>query len=655
MNTTVLGGLAGQMLGERYLVGEPIARGGMATVYLATDTRLQRTVALKVLRQDLSADADFMERFQREALATAALSHPNVVAVFDFDAEDGLAFLVLEYVPGQTLRHLMARHRLTPAQALAVMEPILDALVVAHDVGIVHRDIKPENVLLGPRGAVKVADFGLARALDDHEHKTRTGLVIGTAAYVSPEHIAGTGTGAPSDVYSAGILLFELLTGAPPYAGENALSVAFQHVNSDVPRPSERVAGLPTELDDLVLGATAKDPAARFDSAAAFLAELRRVRSLMPVAQPLPGPEPRSETLVLAGAAADPTADAEIIDLADEPDGDPDATSMLAAATGAAAPDDTAALVTPDESDAAPGEGQPRKRRRGRFLLSALLLVALIGGATWAFLAGPLQRATVPDLAGLTQTDATAVLEESGLRLDVGDQQYSETAPKDTVISQDPAAQAGTFIRFPVSVVVSLGPERYGVPQLRGQTVAEATTALQDTKLAVAGQQTAYDEEIEKGLVAGTDPPTGTSLKPATEVTLIVSDGPAPRPVPDVLGKDSEQAVSALEAAGLVAELDEAFNEQYPAGQIAVVAPKVGTEVAKGSTVALTVSKGPPPVEVPRVVDMKRDDAIARLRNAGFQVRVQEGIVTPLNRVYSQDPPPGEFRPKGSTVTISIF
>jgi beta-lactam-binding protein with PASTA domain len=190
---------------------------------------------------------------------------------------------------------------------------------------------------------------------------------------------------------------------------------------------------------------------------------------------------------------------------------------------------------------------------------------------------------------------------------------------------------------------------------VRGQTVAEASAALTDTKLAVAGQQKAYDEEIEKGLVAATDPPTDTSLKPETGVTLIISDGPAPRPVPDVLGKPRAEAVAALEAAGLVAEVDEAFNERYPAGQIAAVAPEAGTEVAKGSTVALTVSKGPPPVEVPRVVDMKRDDAIAKLRAAGFQVRVQEGIVTPLNRVYSQDPPPGEFRPKGSTVTISIF
>ncbi len=632
----------------------------MATVYFATDTRLQRTVALKVLRPDLAADTDFMERFRREALATAALSHPNVVAVFDFDHEDGVAYLVLEYVPGHTLRHLLAQHRLTPSQALAVLEPILDALVSAHDAGIVHRDIKPENVLLGPRGSVKVADFGLARALDDGEHRTKTGLVIGTAAYVSPEHIAGTGTGAPSDVYSAGILLFELLTGTPPYAGDNALSVAYQHVNSDVPRPSDQVAGTcPTEVDDLVLGATAKDLTARFGSAAEFLAELRpRAGAHAAGCSRCPNRSgDTGATLVLAG---DPAVRTTMRSRSADPDEADDSPHRRTPPRRSRAKPGSHRLrwqsgdaEAPDGKDP---DGSPRKRRRGRIvLLSAAAATPSSGAPSWAFLAGPLQRATVPDLVGLAQSDATAVLDEAGLRLEVADEQYSETAPRDTVISHDPAAHSGTFIRFPVSAVVSLGPERYGVPDLRGQTVAEASATLQGTKLAVAGQQTAFDEEIEKGLVAGTDPPTGTSLKPQTEVTLIVSEGPPPRPVPDVLGQPRAEAVAALEALGLAADIDEAFNEQYPAGQVAAVAPKAGTEVAKGSTVALTISKGPPPVEVPRVVDMKRDDAVAKLRAAGFQVRLQEGIVTPLNRVYSQDPPPGELRPKGSTVTISIF
>ena len=651
MDTTVLGDLAGQMLGGRYRVGHAIARGGMATVYTATDTRLERTVALKVLRPDLSADKDFMARFLREARATAALSHPNVVGVFDFDVTDTLAYLVLEYVPGHTLRHLMAEHRLTPSQSLSVVEPVLEALVAAHDAGIVHRDIKPENVLLGRRGAVKVADFGLARAMDSTEHRTRTGLVIGTAAYVSPEHVAGTGTGTASDVYSTGILLFELLTGAPPFTGENALSVAYQHVNSDVPRPSSRVAGLPTELDELVLGATARDPSSRIPSAQAFLDELRRVLELMPPPEPLPLTlQDTSSTLILAGGAPATGSDETDSAGADPGEDDPEAEQDDAAVAVAVLEPGT------DLAEADTAEGVAIRPRRGRrIVVLGLVLALLLGGAAWAFLAGPLQRATVPDLVGLAEQDASALLAQSSMRLQVDAQEYSETAAKGTVISHRPEAGSGTFIRLPVSAVISLGPERYAVPDLKGKTVEEATRALESTKLAVAGQRTAFDEDVEKGLVAGTDPAAGASLKPATAVTLIVSDGPAPRPVPDVVGKSRAEATAAIEAAGLVATSKEEYSDKYAAGTVAALDPGAGTEVEKGSTVALTVSKGPPPVEVPRVVDLKRSDAIARLKAAGFAVKVQEGIVTPLDRVYSQDPPPGEFRPRGSTVTISIF
>lgn len=619
------GELAGQTLGGRYLVGVPLARGGMATVYLATDLRLQRTVAIKVLRPDLSADPDFMARFIREARATAALAHPNVVSVFDFDAGDDLAYLVLEYVPGRTLRHLLNDSRLTPAQALAVTAQILEALSAAHDAAIMHRDIKPENVLIGPRGTIKVADFGLARAMDDHEHTTRTGMIIGTPAYVSPEHVSGTGTSTQSDLYSTGVLLFEMLTGSVPFVGESAFSVAFQHLNSDVPRPSTRAAGIPTELDELVLGATARDPVDRFPTAHSFLDEVHRAQALMPRAEPLPQPEPTAgETVILDGVAdSDGSATVGLVDPADD------------------------ALPTP--------AGVSPEQRRARPLVVLLLFLLLVGGLSWAFFAGPLQRGTVPDVAGLSVPDAEATLDGSGMRLTVSSSEYSETAPLDTVIRQDPAAGSGAFLRLPVSVVTSLGPERYDVPDVRGRTVAEATDAITGTKLSVAGQAAAFDEEIEAGLVVGTDPPAGTVSKPQAPVTLVVSQGPPPRPVPDVLGKPAAEAQAALEGAGLAVQQREEFSDRFAAGTIASVDPAVGTEVAKGSTVAVVVSKGPPPVQVPRVVDLKRSDAIARLEGAGFQVQVQAGIVTPLDRVYSQDPPPGELRPRGSTVTISIF
>lgn len=643
----VSGDLTGETLGGRYLVGPLLARGGMATVYLATDTRLQRTVAMKVLRPDLSADPEFMARFLREARATAALSHPNVVSVFDFEASGQAAYLVLEYVPGHTLRHVLNQHRLSPSQALAVTDAILDALVAAHEAGILHRDIKPENVLIGPRSTIKVADFGLARAMDDNEHKTRTGLVIGTAAYVSPEHIAGTGTSTASDIYSTGILLFEMLTGSPPFAGENPLSVAYQHMNSDVPRPSERAPGIPTELDELVLGATARDPSDRFLSAGDFLAELRRARSLMPPAEPLPAVrEDTSSTTVILDSAA---AGAQLLGEDPTPEEDPHEAA-------------TVGLLEPSASDDASDETADQGsmlasgHSRGRTIaLGALLALGVIAGLTWAFIAGPLQRGTVPSIVGLPQADAEAVLAERGMRLDVADEQYSETAPKGTVISQDPAAEDGAFIRFPIRAVMSLGPERYAVPDLRGQSVEEATTTLTKTKLTVAGQTEGFDDDVPVGAVAGSEPPAGTVLKPQTGVALIISKGPAPRPVPDVLGNPAAQAQSLLEAAGLVVQTSEDYSEGYAAGTAAATNPPAGTEVEKGSPVTLVISKGPPPVEVPRVLDLKRQDAINKLQAAGFKVKVLEGIVTPLDRVYSQDPSPGEIRPKGSTVSISIF
>lgn len=629
MDTSVIGDLAGQVLGGRYRVEESIASSGMANVYLATDQKLGRTVAIKLLHANYAADPEFLARFEREARATAALSHPNIVLVHDFDQVDGVAFLVLGYVPGHNLRKVLQHHRLSPSQALELFEPILAGLSAAHLAGVIHRDIKPENILLGPN-EVKVADFGLARALDDPNHKTRTGMMMGTPAYVSPEHVLGEEISAASDIYSAGILLFEMLTGEQPFAAENSLAVAYKHVNSEVPRPSTLVPDLPTELDDLVIGATARTPEDRFGSAAEYLAAVRRVRALLPPAEPLP---PIPEELVLPDADAATTVQ------------DPDATAKLAVAST-----DTAVYAdSPAEPDVTPG----RRWRMGVVLFTVATL--LVAGLGWAFAAGPLQRATVPNIVGISESDANVLLENTGLRLTVTDREYSETVPVGVVISQDPAAESGTFIQFPVRAVVSLGPERYGVPDVRGLSVEDASQALVDTKLAVAGQANAFDEEVAAGLVAGTDPPVGTSLKPGTAVTLIISDGPAPVPVPEVLGAAEADARAALESLGLVVERGEDFSEQFGAGTVMALNPPVGQVVAKGSTVTMTVSKGPPPVVVPNVVDLRREDAVRELEAKGFRVQVNAGIITPLNRVYSQDPPPGETRPKGSTVTISIF
>ena len=648
----------------------------MATVYLATDLRLERSVAIKVLRPDLAADPGFLTRFGREARSTARLSHPHVVAVFDYDDEPHAAYLVLEYVPGHTLRDVLQQGPLTPAQALAVLDSVLEALAAAHEAGVVHRDIKPENILIGKRDRIKVADFGVARAMDGPDSRT-TEVLIGTAAYVSPEHVAGDGTDAASDIYSSGILLYEMLTGQPPFVGDNALSVAYQHVNGEVGRPSALVPDLPTELDDLVLGATAREPDDRFADAEEFLTRVRRVRALLPPPEPLPALPLANQTVVLerqarrGGPDHEATAelgagqpggdgatqsglamvDAVMVDAAGKPeldevvlrDGNPRTQPPGTAVTGA----------TP------PAVPSPRNRKpRSKWAMATMILVItglVAAGLGWAFAAGPLQRASVPNIVGMTEAEAEELLAQSELRLEVSEREFNETLPAGVVLSQDPADGGSTFLRFPVSAVVSLGPERYAVPDVRGAEVASATDSITSTKLLVTGQTEAYDEEVPAGLVAGTDPAIGSSLKRDTAVTLIVSLGPAPVPVPDLLGVGRDEAVAALEGLGLVAATGEEYSEQYAAGTVMAVDPPIGQEVEKGTTVTLTISQGPPPVEVPRVVDMRRGDAVELLRSKGFQVRVQEGIVTPLDRVYSQDPPPGEVLPKGSTVTISIF
>jgi serine/threonine-protein kinase len=397
------------------------------------------------------------------------------------------------------------------------------------------------------------------------------------------------------------------------------------------------VPGLPSELDDLVLGATAREPAERFASAEDFLTAVRRVRTLLPPGDPLPRPP-------VAAAAAT----AVLADAADD-GADPE---------GADGGEDTAeqSAVVAAGQELEPLPADPAGRRRKTLLLIGTLAVLLVGGLAWAFLAGPLQRVAVPDVVGLTEQEAQTLLDGAQLRFDGTEREYSETVPAGTVIRQDPPAEATTFIRFTVQGVVSLGPERYAVPELRGRSVEEAAEALTETKLAVGPQSEAFDEEVPAGAVASTDPPAGTSLKPQTPVALVVSKGPAPRPVPDIVGGTEAQASEALGAAGLVVSArTESFSETVPAGSVAAVEPPAGTEVAKGSAVAIVISKGPPPVQVPNVVDAREADAVAALQRIGLVAKVQRAPVVVLGRVYSQNPAAGATVPKGTTVTIAVF
>ena len=623
--------LVGTLVDGRYQVISRIARGGMATVYEAIDTRLDRTVALKMMSPTLAEDPGFVTRFRREARAAAQLSHPHVVAVFDQGEAAGLPYLAMEYVPGRTLRDVLRDYgALSPEQALTILDPVLEALSAAHDAGFVHRDIKPENILISDDGRVKVTDFGLARAVSNTTTATQ-GMIIGTVAYLSPEHVERGDADARSDVYGAGICLFEMVTGQVPFAAESAITVAYQHVNADVPVPSSLRPTIPPDVDALVATATRRDPDLRYPDCRAFLADVRRVRRTLPPPQPLS--KDTQDTLIVPA------------DLA-----------VAAAAGVTPTPAVTVRPVTPGEGG---GAGKPPKRRRGRGWLVALTLLILAVGAAafggWYLAAGPGKQVTVPGIIGMDQAAATAALQQVGLGLEVGGEEFSETIARGLIISSDPEPGASTAADSIVSIVLSRGPERYAVPDVRGEPLAAAQTAITDANLAVGAITENWDAEIPVGSVVSTDPAVGDELKSGALVNLIVSKGPKPVKLPGLAGVEASEATAQLEAAGLVVTTTEEFSTEYASGLVVSSTPAKGERVPVGSTVALVISKGPPPVEVPYLIDMKRDDAVYTLQQLGLNVEINEPPFTPLNRVISQDPAAGTLIPVGSTVTITII
>lgn len=619
--------LIGTLVDGRYQVVARIARGGMATVYEALDTRLDRTVALKMMSAALAEDPGFVTRFRREARAAAQLSHPHVVAVFDQGEAAGLPYLAMEYVPGRTLRDVLRDYgALTPEQALTILDPVLEALIAAHDAGFVHRDIKPENILISDDGRVKVTDFGLARAVSNTTTATQ-GMIIGTVAYLSPEHVERGDADARSDVYGAGICLFEMVTGQVPFASESAITVAYQHVNADVPSPSSLRSTVPPDVDALVATATRRDPDLRYPDCRAFLADVRRVRRSLPPPQPLT--KDTQDTLIVpAGMAAG---------------GNPPPPAV------------TVRRVSAADAAAAPA---PRRRRGRGWIVALILLLLAIGGAAfagWYLAAGPGKQVNVPGILNMDQAEATAALTAVGLRIEVGGEEYSETVAAGLIISADPAPGASAAVDSAVTVVLSLGPERYTVPDVRGQPLEAAKSAITGANLAVGIITEDWDPEIPAGSVASVDPPIGEELRPGSLVDIIVSKGPKPVRLADYAGSPADDVRAELEAAGLVVTTTEEFSTEYAEGLVVSSSPGKGERVPVGSTVALVVSKGPPPVEMPYLIDMKRDDAVYTLQQLGLNVEINEPPFTPLNRVISQDPAAGTLIPAGSTVTITII
>jgi len=658
VDTVVTDPVVGLVLEGRYRLEGHLARGGMSTVYEATDLRLDRTVAVKVMAEHLAHDPAFVDRFTREARAAAMLSHPNVVSVSDQGSDQGLVFLVMELIRGRTLRDLLqARGRLTVGEAFAVLEPVLAGLTAAHRAGIAHRDVKPENVLISTEGTVKVADFGLARAVAGTGQTSHTGgVLIGTVAYLSPEQLERGRSDVRSDVYAAGIVLYELLTGHPPYAGDTPLAVAYQHVHHDVPVPSDEVPGLPWQVDDLVSRTTRRDPSARPVDAGAFLAEITDLRSDLGIAR-VPVPTGRSvDNPGTLRPTNRPTAPRPRHP--SSPQGDPRTevlpaargrgTTMLPGTIGA-----TAAVPGPRSgvpSRARPGVPPHIRRRRARLGIAVVLLLAVtVGAIAWWFGSG--RFTDVPtSLSGQAQDVAVGHIQEAGLDPGPVREEFSETVPAGTVISAAPTT--GRLIRgSDVDLVVSKGVERFTVdPALTGRSLDEVKAALTDVPVTLA-TTTEFDAKVSTGSVIRFDPVAGTKLKRGDTVTAVVSQGRAPVDVPNVVGSSPDAAAKTLQQLGFaVGAVQHGRSADVPAGTVMKVSP-TGTQ-AYGATITLTVSDGVPQVQVPDVTGMSKDDAVAALQKVGLKADTQTFISG--SKVFNQSPKKGETVDQGSTVKILI-
>jgi len=695
MDTTLSSLHAGQLLDGRYRVGSWIARGGMATVYLGTDTKLDRTVALKVAHAELGDDPEFVRRFTGEARSVARLSSPNVVAVYDQGSDAGVLYLVMEYVPGRTLRELLReRGRLSPREALDVISGVLAGLAAAHQAGIVHRDVKPENVLLGDGNTIKVADFGLARAASQASH-TRTGMIIGTAAYLAPEQVSRSASDARTDVYAAGVMLYELLTGAQPHTGETPLAVAHKHVSDPVPAPSSAVPGLPPSLDALVALATSRDPDLRPADAGQFLRAITDVRRGMPIggagAAPA-GPPPPAALLPAAipPGAVLPAAPAAALPPAAPPAAVPPGSSpadvpptefpwfngagpvpdqqngtnhtLIVPAAGAAydgVPYGGLPYGEGDGPDARPPRRAGRSHRGGEPLLQrwlfsrrliyltlALAVVVIVGLITWWVTDG--QYVTVPAVRAMAASTARAELENLGFAVKAGPAKHDRIIAKGDVIATDPAIGTSAKRGAVVTMIVSSGPVMISVPQVTGLSQAAAETALRKAGLTPGTVTQTASDTIGAGIVVSTDPVAGTSWPQTKPVGIMVSAGP---PLPNFVGQQFQDAQGQTQSGNYQLQQVPDANSTQPQGTITSQSPAPGTPITPGEVVTVHVSNGPPQVPVPDVTGDSVGHATRILEQAGFQVQVNSGIFS--GNSVSSESPSGQA-PQGSTITLSL-
>ncbi|WP_116113324.1 Stk1 family PASTA domain-containing Ser/Thr kinase [Austwickia chelonae] len=646
--------LVDALIDDRYLVLRHLADGGMASVYLALDKRLDRQVALKVMRPDLVRDAVFVERFQREARAVAQLSHPNVVGVFDQGQDGEQVFLTMEFVKGRTLRSVLdSEGAMTPREALRILRQILAALASAHLAEIVHRDVKPENVLISDNGDVKVADFGLARTVNSVTAGTTGSTILGTVSYLAPEQVEHGIATPRSDVYAAGLVFYEMLTGAKAVDGDSPIQVAYQHVHGEIPQPSALRPGLSPVLDQLVALATRREAHERPVDAEIFLHEVMEAeRSLTRKELDLtpPGVSGAASGIAHTARVHRPTQPVPVMN----PGGEEIATRR-GRRTGPVPTNvlrrDVSGARSPLSSRLGPLQAFSPRQLAVFATTAVLFLSGLLG---WYLLAGPGSERTVPELSGMSQEQAIAALEAVDLRAEIIPI-YSENVRSGLVVSIDPVR--GSVVRRSTAVAVSIskGKDRVSIPEVVNQPLDEAKKAIADARLSLGKVSEEFNESVKAGQIVSADPVPGTSVKPSTQVNLVVSKGRKPIDVKDWTGKPFAEAKNTLERDGLVAQVSgEEFHNDVPQGSVIKQTPANGT-LFKGGQVSFTISKGSELVKIPKVRGSSESQAVEALRAVGLEVDVDRFAGGLFGMAHSTNPKAGSSVPRGTRVVLRVL
>jgi serine/threonine-protein kinase len=629
--------LTGNLIDGRYQLLRQMDAGGMATIYEAIDTRLDRRVAVKIMHAHLAQDEQFVERFIREAKAAAALSHPNIVAVQDQGwNQSGVpaVFIVMELVDGHTLReYLNERGKIAVADGIKFLLPVLSALGAAHRLGIVHRDVKPENILVSKEGRIKITDFGLAKgAMIGSTMTAESSVILGSVSYLSPEQVSRGIADSRSDVYSAAITAFEIFTGTKPFEGEEPIQIAFMHVNSRVPRISSLIPEVPKALDDLIFAATSVDPDERPRDCQIFHSQLLTISQALNPAAPqmsleldIPIAPMRSKKKKSRGKFAQMT---ERISL-------------------------TLPVAAAKESTVQVRERRKisKRVRRNRWIAAGLAI--LLGITTWWVLIGPGASVKFPSVVGATTEQANSTLTALGLKTVTVEERFDEDIAKGRVISTDPFAGDSIALGGTVNLVVSKGAERYTIPALVNLTPEAAVNLLAKSPLKVGEITEVFNGKVPKGFVISSNPDQGTRVKRDTLVDMVVSKGIETFSLASFVGTNGEQALNELTVAGFSVTTTYAFDEKAMPGEVISQQPAAGTALAKGAVVEIFVSKGSAFVYVPNVMRYTQDRAVALLEDLGLKVVVKK-VTKSAKLVIGIDPKVNAKVKRGSTVTLTV-